>query len=103
MEEMVEDIRSGEIDAGILWGPYAGYYAARGGEKLIVAPILEEVPGTPKLEYRITMGVRIGDSGWKRRMNDIIAKRHADIDAVLADFGVPLIDEENKLVTAPPQ
>ena len=101
MVEMVRDIRSGEIDAGILWGPYAGYYAARGGEKLVVAPILEEVPGLPKLEYRITMGVRLGDSGWKRRINDIIAKRQPEIDAVLLEYGVPLINEENKLVTAP--
>ena len=100
MEEMVKDIRSGEVDVGILWGPYAGYYASRGGEKLTVVPILEEVPGTPKLEYRITMGVRMGETGWKRRINEIIAKRQGDIDGVLLEYGVPLIDEDNKLITA---
>ena len=100
MEEMVKDIRSGEVDVGILWGPYAGYYASRGGERLTVVPILEEVPGTPKLEYRITMGVRMGETGWKRRINEIIAKRQGDIDGVLLEYGVPLIDEDNKLITA---
>jgi quinoprotein dehydrogenase-associated probable ABC transporter substrate-binding protein len=103
MRDMVEDIRAGEIDAGILWGPYAGYYATRGGERLAVVPLIEEIPGAPKLEYRITMGVRLGDSGWKRRLNEIIAKRRADIEAVLQDYGVPLLDEDNKLIAAPAQ
>src|SRR5262245_48990875 len=101
MQDMVADIRAGEIDAGVLWGPYAGYYAARGGEKLVVAPMLEEVPGTAKLEYRITMGVRLSDSGFKRRLNEIISKRRADMEAILRDYGVPLIDEDNKLIAAP--
>jgi ABC-type amino acid transport substrate-binding protein len=103
MRDMVQDIRAGEIDAGILWGPYAGYYASRGGEELIVAPLLEEVPGTAKLEYRITMGVRLSDSGFKRRLNEIIAKRRTDMEAILRDYGVPLIDEDNKLIAAPAQ
>lgn len=100
MEDMVKDIRSGEVDVGVLWGPYAGYFASRGdGEKLEVVPMLEEDAKTAKLEYRITMGVRIGDTSWKRQVNDIIAKRQGDIDKVLLDFGVPIIDEDNKLIT----
>lgn len=101
MRDMIEDIRAGEIDAAILWGPLAGYFAKRDGKNLTVVPLLQEVPGTPKLEYRITMGVRLTDSGFKRRLNQIIAKRNADIEAVLQDFGVPLINEDNKLIAAP--
>ena len=34
MEEMIKDLRAGEIDVAILWGPYAGYYANKGeGDK----------------------------------------------------------------------
>jgi quinoprotein dehydrogenase-associated probable ABC transporter substrate-binding protein len=97
--DMVNDIRSGEIDAGVLWGPMAGYYASQGGEKLVVTPILEERPGLQKLEYRITMGVRANETNWKRQINEIIAKRQGDIDAILLSYGVPLIDEDNKLIT----
>jgi len=102
MQDMVNDIRSGEIDVGVLWGPYAGWYAARGGEKLHVAPMLEEKkPGLPQLEYRITMGVRAGEVDWKHEINNVIAKRQGDIDKVLLDYGVPLVDEDNKLITEP--
>jgi len=102
MEDMLNDVRSGEIDVGILWGPHAGWYAKHGGEELNVSPMLEaKQPGMPNLEYRITMGVRANETAWKHEINNVIAKRQGDIDKVLLDFGVPLIDEDNKLITEP--
>ena len=102
-EEMMKDIRSGEIDVGIEWGPIAAYWASRGGDKLTVVPLLKE-KGGPKLAYRITMGVRQGDDAWKRRLNEVIAKRQGDIDKVLLDYGVPmLVDDDTQMdaITAP--
>lgn len=102
-EEMMKDIRSGEIDAAVHWGPIASYWASRGGEKLVVVPLLKE-SGAGKIAFRITMGVRNGDDAWKRRLNEVIAKRQPDIDKVLLDFGVPLLvddDTSMELVTEP--
>lgn len=99
-EDMVADIRAGEIDAGVLWGPMAGYFAANGGEKLEVVPLLKETAG-PRMAYRITFGVRNLEDEWKRQLNTIIAKRQGDIDAVLLAYGVPLVDEHMKLITEP--
>ena len=97
-ERMIEDIRSGEIAAGVLWGPIAGYFAARNGEKLVVKPLVREVSAT-RMAYRITMGVRQADDQWKRELNAIIAKRQGDIDKVLLEFGVPLLDEDSQVIT----
>lgn len=102
-EEMMKDIRSGEIDAGVEWGPIAAYWAARGGDKLTVVPLLKE-QGRVKLSYRITMGVRQGDDAWKRQLNDVIRKRQGDIDKVLLEYGIPLLvddDTSMELITAP--
>jgi quinoprotein dehydrogenase-associated probable ABC transporter substrate-binding protein len=99
-ERMVEDIRSGAVDAGVMWGPMAGYFAVRGGEKLTVAPLLKET-GTPRMAYRITFGVRNLEDDWKHQLNDVIARRQRDIDAVLIQFGVPLLDEQSNLITQP--
>ena len=44
-ERMIGDIRSGDIDAGVLWGPMAGYFAANDGEKLNVVPLLKDAGG----------------------------------------------------------
>jgi quinoprotein dehydrogenase-associated probable ABC transporter substrate-binding protein len=100
-EEMVKDIRSGDIDAGVLWGPMAGYFATHGdGEKLTVVPLVKDAK-SGRTEFRITMGVRQGDDLWKRQLNDVIRKRRADIDRALLEYGVPLLDEDNKPVTEP--
>jgi hypothetical protein len=51
------------------------------------------------LIFRITAGVRQGDDLWKRELNDIIRKRQADINRVLLEYGVPLLDEDDKPIT----
>lgn len=96
-KEMIEDLAKGEIDVATLWGPFAGYYAKESKADLVVVPMLkDEATGKgPKLTYRITMGVRPNETGWKRRLNDIIKKRKSDIDKVLLEYGVPLLDEKN--------
>lgn len=99
-ESMIADIRSGEIAAGVLWGPNAGYFAKLGGEELAVVPLLKE-GNSPRMTYRITMGVRQGDDQWKHQLNGIIAKRQGDIDEILLSYGVPIIDEQDNLITAP--
>jgi len=99
-ERMVEDIRSGDIDAGILWGPMAGYFAAKGGDELAVVPLLKET-GNPRMAYRITFGVRPLEDDWKRQLNGLIAKRQGDFDTVLLHYGVPLLDEQSNLITQP--
>jgi quinoprotein dehydrogenase-associated probable ABC transporter substrate-binding protein len=101
-ERMVADIRSGEIDAGILWGPMAGHFAASDGEPLTVVPLLKETVG-PRMAYRITFGVRQTEDDWKRELNALIARLQGKFDAVLLKYGVPLLDEQNNLITAPRQ
>jgi quinoprotein dehydrogenase-associated probable ABC transporter substrate-binding protein len=102
-EDMINDIRKGDVDAGVLWGPIGAYWATRGGEPLVVVPLLKETRGG-KIAFRITMGVRNGDDAWKRQLNEIIRKRQGDIDKVLLDFGVPLLvddDTSMEMVTKP--
>jgi quinoprotein dehydrogenase-associated probable ABC transporter substrate-binding protein len=92
---MVNDIAEGQIDAGVLWGPIAGYYAQRATPRLTIAPLLKE---PERMDFRIAMGVRPSDQEWKRRLNRLIAENQPDIDRILEEFGVPLLDEQGKLI-----
>jgi len=93
---MVNDIAKHEIDAGVLWGPIAGYYAQRVSPRLTVVPLLQE---HERMDFRIAMGVRRSDQDWKRRLNRLIADNQADIDRILTQYGVPLLDEQGRLRT----
>ena len=92
---MINDLMSGEIDAGVLWGPMAGYYARRANPPLHVTPLVKETSG-PRLAYRIGMGVRPADQNWKRLLNRLIQENQPAINKILLDFGVPLLDENDR-------
>jgi quinoprotein dehydrogenase-associated probable ABC transporter substrate-binding protein len=98
-QSMIDDLQSGAIDAGVLWGPMAGYYAKKASPELHVTPLLKETTG-PKLVYRIGMGVRNADQNWKRQLNRMIQESQGEINKILLDYGVPLLDESDHLITA---
>ncbi len=89
-EDMIDDLKAGEIDAAILWGPIGGGLAKEHG--LSITPLLKET-GAPRMFYRITMGVRPGELVWKRKLNSLIRRNQAEIDAILAEYGIPLLTE----------
>src|ERR1700749_3398977 len=98
-EAMINDLSKGDIDAGVLWGPMAGYYAKKADPPLHVTPLIKETSG-PQLVYRIGMGVRAADQNWKRLLNRLIQENQPAINKILLDYGVPLLDENNQLITA---
>ncbi len=100
-QEIINDVLSGEIDVGILWGPFAGWFLKDHMDKVTMVPLTENVPGTGRVNYRITMGVRANESNWKRQLNEVIKKRQGDIDEVLLAYHVPLLDEDLKPITKP--
>ncbi|WP_432806800.1 substrate-binding domain-containing protein [Methylocystis echinoides] len=91
---MIHDLESGDIDVALLWGPIAGYYAKHSNAKLHVTP-LPETPGT-RMAFRIAFGVRNSDQNWKRELNTLLAQNKTEIDRILADYGVPTLDESGQ-------
>nr|CAD6596629.1 quinoprotein dehydrogenase-associated putative ABC transporter substrate-binding protein [Rhizobium sp. TCK] len=97
-EVMIRDMLDGVIDAAVVWGPMAGYYASKSGTDLAVIPLIKE-RGGQRMTYRITMGVRPSDQEWKRTLNAFIREHQADINKLLLDYGVPLLDEKDHSIT----
>jgi hypothetical protein len=46
------------------------------------------------------MGVRTTDVAFRRRLNQVIAKDLPQITQILRDYGVPLLDEQNRPIPA---
>ena len=90
--EIIEkDLANGKIDAAIVWGPIAGYFAKRvKSPELVVVPLKSE-PGM-RLDYQMAMGVRFGEREWKQQVEGLIDSRQAEIQAILKEYGVPLVD-----------
>ena len=102
-EAMIAEINSGQLDAGLLWGPIGGYFAKKANEAggaIDVVPLLNETKG-PRLVYRITFGVRQRDKVWKRQLNRIIRRNREEIHQILRAYGVPLVDGDGAVLAQP--
>lgn len=96
-KQMIEDIAASEVDVGVLWGPIAGYYGKQQSPPLTVVP-LPSRPGEVRMDFRITMGVRFNEPEWKHEINQLIKRKQPEINAILADYGVPLLDDQGKRI-----
>jgi quinoprotein dehydrogenase-associated probable ABC transporter substrate-binding protein len=95
--QMVLDVVNGAIDVGFLWGPIAGYYKKHDNLPLTLVPLADE-PGAARMKYHIAMGVRANEPEWRRRINAIIVQKQSEIDAILRGYGVPLLNEQGRLI-----
>lgn len=91
-ENMLNDLDEGTIDAAILWGPIGGPLVKSDHPDLKVIPLIHETL-PPKMYYRITMGVRQGEKVWQRKLNSLIRRHQDEINAILAEAGVPMVND----------
>ena len=92
---MLQDLVDGQIDVALVWGPTAGY-AIQQEHLPLTAAFIDPEPGAPRLDYRVAMGVRANEPEWRRRINQAIGKHKTEIATVLADYGMPMLDEQGQ-------
>lgn len=84
------DLASGKLDVAIVWGPIAGYFAQKvESPRLVVVPLQSE-PGV-KFDYQMAMGLRFREPQWKQQIESLIDRHQAAIEAILRDYGVPML------------
>ena len=90
---VVEAVAAGDIDVAVVWGPLAGYFAQRQSTPLELSSVTPELdtPFRP-FAFDISMAVRRGDAGRHRLLEDFLIRRRAEIDRLLAEYGVPRAD-----------
>lgn len=91
--EIIErDLAAGKLDAAIVWGPIAGYYAKRVANKPLAVLPLKSEPGV-KFDFQMAMGVRYGEREWKQQIEGLLESQRPAIEAILREYGVPLVDD----------
>lgn len=94
---IIAAVANGEVDVACVWGPLAGYFASRQEAALEVRP-LAEFDGVSRqpFAFDIAMGVRRTDRALRDALNAILVRKKPEIDAILAEFHVPLVAAEAK-------
>jgi mxaJ protein len=98
---IVNAVVKDDVDVAVVWGPLAGYFAKHSAVPLDVVPVSPrlDLPYLPFV-FDIAMGVRRGDSTFRKQLDEIIVRRKPTIDSILETYGVPLVDVRQRVSVA---
>jgi mxaJ protein len=90
--DVIDAVADGRVDVAAVWGPLAGYFAAREPVALTVTPTashdsLTDLP----LTFAIAMGVERRNDSLAGQLNTVITRRQRDIDRILRAYHVPVV------------
>jgi mxaJ protein len=92
---LIDAVAGGKVDAAIVWGPAAGYFAARQRVPLELVPVPSASTDLP-FAFDIAMGVRKGDNALKTQLEQVLEKKQAEIQKILKEYAVPLLDRNDR-------
>jgi mxaJ protein len=89
---IVEAVAARDVDVALVWGPLAGYFAAKSSQPLELSPLAPSGDGPARpFVFAIAMGVRRGDQPRQHALDAFIAAHASDIDRLLTRYGVPRV------------
>lgn len=94
--EIVERVIKGDVDAALVWGPFAGYYARKVAHQPLTLLPLPAIDDQHPTVFAMGMGLRYGEPKWKATLQRLIDENRGDLVAILRDYGIPLLDEKGQ-------
>jgi mxaJ protein len=92
---IVHAVATGEVDVAAVWGPVAGYFAAKEKPPLVVTAIEGNVEARLPVTFDISMGVRRTDKPLKAQVDSALSSLAPQIGTILAAYGVPVAWEQS--------
>jgi len=90
-QRMAAALARGQLDAGLAWGPQAGWFAAQAQPPLALQVLAAPAGLGLPFEFGMAVGVRRGETAWRDRLQAALDARQADIDALLDRWHVPRV------------
>lgn len=94
------DLAAGNIDLAIVWGPIAGLLVREHSGSATWNAVPFKPDPQIKFDYQIAMGVRFGEKEWKTTLDEWIDSRRDQVQAILASYHVPLVDESGNVAAS---
>jgi mxaJ protein len=89
-QDIVSAVARKKVDVAVVWGPLAGYYAARQRTPLRLSAV-EPALDPPMLPFRFSMSVGVQKKNTELRdaLQKVLERDHAKIEAILRAYAVP--------------
>jgi mxaJ protein len=81
-----------DVDVALVWGPLAGYFAARSSVPLRLEPVTPWMADMQwPMQFDISMGVQKDDQKLLKEIDHVLTARSGDIRKLLDAYHVPVI------------
>jgi mxaJ protein len=77
----------------VVWGPLAGYFAARQNVPLDIRPVQSKPDEKLPVAFGISIAVRYGEDQFREKLDGILKQDHGEIKRILADYHIPTVPE----------
>jgi mxaJ protein len=91
---LIDAVASGGIDVAVAWGPLAGYFARTSRVPLQLTRVRPDAEPPFPYVFDMAMAVTRSNAALQRELDDVLARRSADIEQILRAYGVPLVRRE---------
>ena len=92
--EIVRAVEDGEIDVAIVWGPLAGYFAAKSAVPLRLEPVTPWLDDMQwPMQFDISVGVQKDNQKLLKDIDRVLVRRASDIRQLLDNYHVPTVHE----------
>lgn len=88
--EIVRAVERGEVDVALVWGPLAGWHAARSKVPLRIEPVTPWMDkGRWPMVFDISVGVAKENIELRRKLDESLARNRSSISDIVEAFDVP--------------
>jgi len=89
---VVEAVERGDVDVALVWGPLAGFFAAKSPVPLRLEPVTPWFADQQwPMQFDVSVGVRKDDQKLLKAIDHVLVRRKIDIGRLLAAYRVPVV------------
>jgi mxaJ protein len=86
---ILDAVAKGDVDIAGVWGPFAGYFAARSPVPLKITPVQQDDDPGISYAFDICVGVRKTEPQLRDEISAIIERNRGAIENILNEFHIP--------------
>jgi mxaJ protein len=92
---VIDAVSKGDVDIAVVWGPTAGWFAARSAVPLLLTPVSPWLDGPQApMVFDVSMGVRREDRALRRELDAALERNRDAITKILDAYHVPRVAPE---------
>lgn len=89
--EVMKAVERGEVDVALVWGPLAGYFAAKSPVPLRLEPVTPWFADQQwPMQFDVSLGVQKNNQKLLKQIDRVLMRRSGDIRRLLDSYHVPL-------------